>query len=159
MITNENIQVISHEFTEHLSCGHYICDLVSQISRHSRLCWDIWLHVKLEHIYRHLMAGIKSYVISLELVTSLLITPTLSSIGVCRRPFMPTDSFYCAGRVRGCQQSPDCAGRLRIAQTPWVWYSIDTEWQWQRHNITRSDFELRYHTAGLKEIKTCNNWR
>ena len=32
---------------------------------------------------------------------------------VCRRPFMPTDSFYCAGRVRGCQQSPDCAGRLR----------------------------------------------
>ena len=33
---------------------------------------------------------------------------------------MLTDSFYCAGRVRGCQQSPDCAGRLRIAQTPWV---------------------------------------
>ena len=32
---------------------------------------------------------------------------------------MPTDSFYCAGRVRGCRQSPDCAGRLRIAQTPW----------------------------------------
>ena len=31
---------------------------------------------------------------------------------------MPTDSFYCAGRVRGCQQSPDCAGRLRITQTP-----------------------------------------
>ena len=32
---------------------------------------------------------------------------------------VPTDSFYCAGRVRWCRQSPDCAGRLRIAQTPW----------------------------------------
>ena len=31
---------------------------------------------------------------------------------------MPTDSLYCAGRVSGCQQSPDCAGILRIAQTP-----------------------------------------
>ena len=31
---------------------------------------------------------------------------------------MPTDSFYCAGRVHGCRQTPDCAGRLRIAQTP-----------------------------------------
>ena len=31
---------------------------------------------------------------------------------------MPTNSFYCASRVRGCRQSPDCAGRLRITQTP-----------------------------------------
>ena len=44
VITMENIQVISHEFMEHLSCGHYMCDVVSQISRHSRLCWNIWLH-------------------------------------------------------------------------------------------------------------------
>ena len=43
---------------------------------------------------------------------------------VCRRPFMPTDSFYCAGRVRGCRQSPECAGRLRIAQTPWSYSNI-----------------------------------
>ena len=38
---------------------------------------------------------------------------------------MPTDSFYCAGRVRGCQQSPDCAGRLRIAQTPCCLWSAE----------------------------------
>ena len=37
---------------------------------------------------------------------------------MCCRTFMPTDSFYCTGRVRGCPLSPDCAGRLRIAQTP-----------------------------------------
>ena len=42
---------------------------------------------------------------------------------------MPTDSFYCAGRVRGCQQSPDCAGRLRIAQTPCACSRL--EW-WER---------------------------
>ena len=65
-----NARNISHVGT------HFMCDVVSQISRHSGLCWNIWLHVKLEHNHRHLMAGIKAYVILLELVTSLLITST-----------------------------------------------------------------------------------
>ena len=121
VITNKNIQVNSHEFTEHLPCGRYMCDLVSQISRHSRLCWDIWLHVKLEHIHRHLMAGIKSYVILLELVTSLLVTPTLSSTSVSPpvyanrlvllyrwSPRVPTES-------RLCRKTPDRTDTVHMA--------------------------------------------
>ena len=73
---------------------------------------------KLEHNHPHLMAGIKANEM-LELVTSLLISPTSSSTSVSPPAH---DSFYCAGRVRGCQQSPHCAGRLRIAQTLWWCY-------------------------------------
>ena len=39
--------------------------------------------------------------------------------GRCGATFVPTDSFYCAGRVSGCRQSPNRTGRLRIAQIPW----------------------------------------
>ena len=108
---------------EYLSCGHHMCAVVSQISHQSQLCWNIWLHIKLEHSHSHLMASIKSYLILSKFVTSLLIAPTVPR-PACRRPFMPTDSFYCAGRVRGCRQSPDCAGRPRIAQTSWLSSSI-----------------------------------
>ena len=50
--------------------------IVSQIARYSQLCWNICLHINLEHNHRHLMASIKSYLISFKLVTSVLITPT-----------------------------------------------------------------------------------
>ena len=49
------------------------------------------------------MASIKSYLISLKLVTSLLSMPTYLR-PLFRRPLIPTDSLYCAGRVRGCRQ-------------------------------------------------------
>ena len=64
------------------------------------------------------MASIKSCLISLKLVTSLLIMPTYFR-PLFRHPLIPTDSLYYAGRVRGCRQSPDCAERLWIAQKPW----------------------------------------
>ena len=82
VITNENIQVTSHEFTEHFSYGHHMCDVVSRISRHSQLCWTIRLQIKLKHNHLHLMASIKSYLISSKLFTSLLVMPTLSLISV-----------------------------------------------------------------------------
>ena len=59
-----------------------MCDVVSQIARHSQRCWNICLHIKLEHNHRHLMVSIKSDLISSKLVTSLLKMPTWSSTGV-----------------------------------------------------------------------------
>ena len=85
-----------------------MCDVVSQSSRHSQLCWTIWLQIKLKHNHLHLMASIRWYLISSKLFTSLLIMSTLSLTGVsstiyanrlvllCRKsPWVPTESWLC----------------------------------------------------------------
>ena len=84
LIGDNKREYLSHEPWIHgtflMWAPHVWC--VSRISRHSQLCWTIWLQIKLKHNHLHLMASIKSYLISTKLFTSLLIMSTLSLIGV-----------------------------------------------------------------------------
>ena len=125
MIGDNKREYLSHEpwIYEHCWCGHHMCDVVSQISRHSQLCWNIWLQIKLKYNHLHLMVSMNHIYFRQNFSRASWLC-LLYLWSVCRRPFMPADSFYCAGRVRGCRRSPECAGRLRIVQTPWGYSNI-----------------------------------
>ena len=100
LIGDNKREYLSHErwihgtfLSWHFSCEHHVCDVVSQISRHSQLCWTIWLQIKLkaqspspDGKYQIIFNFVKTFHEPLSLCLFYLWS-------VCRRPFIPTDSF------------------------------------------------------------------